>query len=381
MTAYRPIEINTKQLKRKFLDLPEIIYKDYPSWVPPLDVEMKDRIDPRKNPFFEYGKVTLWGVLNNKNHLIARGAAILNPRHNKKHNDKTGFFGLFECINDTEAASCLFDRIKKELKEWTCDKMVGPVNFTTNDESGFLIKGFDSMPAFMTNYSPPYYRDLMESLGFKKEVDLYSYKWDFRHQYPPLFKKIIARLEKNSSMKIRRINRKELTKELAIIREVYNTSFSHVWGFVPITEKEAEEMGKAFTLFADDDLILFAEYNNKPIGFCLTLPDMNEVIKSIGGRLFPFGIIRLLRKRKKVKKARNLVLCVHPDYRMSGAAPYLVYKTHKNGIKNGYTTCEVAVVLELNHKVRSLLEKLQFKIIKEYRLYQSPLYDPGEIHK
>ncbi|MBN2440456.1 MAG: hypothetical protein JXJ04_03905 [Spirochaetales bacterium] len=378
MKDVQVIEITTPRLVKQFIRFPELLYKEYPLWVPPLQMEIKEKLDHKKNPFFEYGKVKLFGVLNQHNHFIARGAAILNPRHNAMHRDRTGFFGLFESRDDPDAAQGLMQAIKDCLKQWNCDTVMGPVNFTTNDESGFLIQGFDSPPAFMTNYCPPYYQTLMKECGFEKAMDLYCYDWSFDHTYPEIVTRIVNRLEKNSPIRIRSIVRKELKNELKRIQEIYNTSFSDVWGFVPITDKETGEMGKAFTLFADDDLIVFAEIDKKTIGFCLILPDVNEIIKKIKGRLFPFGFIYLLLKRKKIRNSRTMVICVHPDYRFSGAVILMIDRLHKRGKAKGYKKCELTVVIESNKRIRDVLTKLQFKVNKTYRVYQSIIMDEGK---
>ena len=295
--SYHSVEITKKDYK-DFINLPWKIYRGNPYWIPPLKLDIKQKLNPKKNPFFEYGKIKLFGVVDEKNTLVGRGASIINPRHNKRYLDKTGFFGLFECIKDTDAAKKLMDCIIHDLKINNRDKVVGPVNFTTNDESGILVEGFDSSPVFMINYSPSYYNALLLACGFKKETDLFSYKWLMEHTYPEKYKFLINSLRERAQIQIRHIDRSQLDRELEIFGKIYNSSFDGVWGFVPLTSAEIADMGRGFKLIADDDLILLAELRGKPIGFCLTLPDINVVLKELDGHILPFGFFKLLIKIK-----------------------------------------------------------------------------------
>jgi GNAT superfamily N-acetyltransferase len=370
---YRIIKVTTKRLLKQFINLPWKIYRDYPFWVPPLRAEIREKCDPGKNAFFEYGKIQFLGVVDKNHTMAARGTAILNPLHNSLYNDKTGFFGLFESIHDRDAVSCLWAGIVNELRKWGCDTVIGPVNFTTNDENGFLLKGVNKHPVFMTNYCPPYYHDFMQALGLEKAIDQLSYEWNFNHQFPREFISIVKKLNRNPHIRIRSFNRKKMDTELSGITALYNESFKGVWGFVPITHGETEEMARAFRLFADDNLVLFAEYRGTPIGFCLSLPDINELIKPLNGRLFPAGIFRFLFKKHTIKTARVIVLCVHPDYRASGAAVLLIHSLHQRGKEGGYKKAELSVIMENNKPMRDVLEKSGFTPVKVYRLYRQDI--------
>ncbi len=376
MTKYEPVLVRNSRIN-DFVDLPYRLYKGNAYWVPPLKGEVRAKIDPGKNPFFEYGEVSLAGVVDGHGKLVGRAAAIKNPLHNGKHGDRAGFFGMFECIDDTHAALVLMDSVKAILKKWGCDRVMGPVNFTTNEESGFLVDGFDSRPVFMTNYCFPYYRKLMEETGFAKKEDLLSYGWSKDHVFLDGFEMIARRAENGAGVSVRRIDRSRMDEELLRIRAIYNKSFDAVGGFVPMTEGEVNDMGKAFRLVADDDLILFAERWGRTVGFCLSLPDVNELLYGLKGNLFPFGFARLAFGMRNIRSLRLLVLCVDPECRMSGIAALLIRKLHETGIRKGYEKGELAVVLESNSQMRKILGSLGFTAVKRYRIYESAIRKTG----
>ena len=369
MERYATVEVRGRKDRAAFLRLPREIHRGDPFWVPPLRADIRARINPRKNPFFEYGRIRLFGVMGENRKLIARAAAVHNPRHNEKHGDRTGFFGLFESRDDPEAARRLFAAIGGALRGWGCDRMVGPVNFTTNDESGVLVDGFDSRPAFMTSYNPPYYDALLSGCGFKKEIDLLGYGWSVDHPYPERFRSLVKNLKVRSGIQIRRIDRRILGDELRRIQAVYNAGFDDVWGFVPMTAAEIDDMGKGFKMIADDDIILFAESRGQLVGFCLALPDINDILKDLNGRLLPFGFLKLLLRKKRLRTVRIMVLCALPAYRDKGVAALLIEHLARAGEKKGYRSGELSVVMESNFKMTRLLDSLGFKVIKRYRIY------------
>ncbi|MCX6578835.1 MAG: GNAT family N-acetyltransferase [Candidatus Aminicenantes bacterium] len=372
---YRIIEVDSRRLVGKFIKFPRAIYRGNNHWVPPLTLDMRRRLHPLENPFFRYGSVKLFAALDEKEALVGRCAAIINPVHDELYHDKAGFFGMFECIDDIAAARALMGAVMDELRGNNRARVIGPVNFTTNDEAGILVEGFDSDPMIMTAYNPPYYAKLLEACGFEKAMDMLNYEWQFSHAYPDRFERIMETLSLHSEIHIRPLNRKRLKEEILAIREVYNASFQGVWGFVPITLAEAEEMGKVFRLFADDELVLFAEYKGKPVGFCLTLPDVNEILKELNGTFFPFGIFRFALRRRRIRNARVMVLGVLPAYRNLGTAAMLIHRLHRVGRARHYQKAELGVVMESNQRMRGLLDTLGFRANKRYRIYHAPIND------
>jgi GNAT superfamily N-acetyltransferase len=373
MVKYYTLEIITDRDLRRFIKLPWNIYRDHPKWIPPLIIEMKHKLDPRKNPFFEYGQVKLFGVCNESHEMVGRIAAIFNPVHRYIYRESTGFFGLFESINSVNVAQRLFTTANEYLREFGCTHLTGPVNFNTNDESGLLIEGYDESPTLMCNYSPAYYAQLLSACGFGKAMDLLSYQAKWGHVFPQKYLEVVSRVSKKNGIHARSFNRNQFLKEIATIREIYNGSFKDVWGFVPLSSSEAEVMGKNFISFSDDELVWIAEYKNNPAGLILALPDVNEVLKDLNGRLFPFGIFRFLLQRHRIRGVRVIVLCVLPPYRSLGLETLLIHKVHQRILSRGYQRAEFSVVNEDNIRMRNLLEAFGFRCAKRYRIYQAAI--------
>lgn len=373
MAKYCASEISTDRDLRGFIKLPWRIYRNYPKWIPPLIIEMKHKLDPRKNPFFEYGQVKLFGVCNEFHEMVGRIAAIFNPVHCDIYRESTGFFGLFECINSVDVARRLFTTANEYLSKFGCTHLAGPVNFNTNDESGLLIEGFDESPTLMCNYSPPYYAQLLSACGFVKVMDLFSYEGRLGHIFPQKYSDVFKRVSEKSEVNVRPFNRNQFSQEITTIREIYNGSFRDVWGFLPLSSSEAEAMGKNFISFSDDELVWIAEFENKPAGLILALPDVNEILKNINGRLLPFGIFRFLLRRRHIRGVRVIVLCVLPLFRSKGVETLLIHKVHQRILSGGYQRAEFSVVNENNIRMRNILETFGFHLTKRYRIYRAPI--------
>lgn len=366
---YKSVQLSSKKEITQFIKFPWKIYKDSPYWVAPLLVEEYRRLNPDKNHFFKYGSIKLFGVFEYKNKLVGRIAAIYNPKHNNIYKSNDGFFGLFECIDDHKVAELLFNSVKEYFKSQGINKLIGPVSLTTNEETGLLIEGFESTPTFMTNYSKPYYKTLVENIGFTKIQDLFAYQWDLSHQFPGKFFNLIESITKQNKINLRKFDEDKFNEELQIIKHIYNTSFEETWGFIPLDDNEIKEMGEAFKLFADFDLIYLAEYENEPVGFCLTLPDINFVLKKLNGRLLPFGIFKLLYYKNKIISLRLNVLSIMPNHRKKGIAPLLIHNLFNQIKQKKYKNCELSVVMDSNKNMIQLIKNLGFKPSKVYRLY------------
>lgn len=368
---YHAIKINGHDDLQRFIKYPWKIYQHDPRWIPPLLSEARRLLDLKKNPFFEYGQVKLFGVCNSSRELVGRIAAVLNPAHQQLYDDAAGFFGLFECINQPEAARHLMQAAKDYLRKSHCRRIIGPVNFNTNEESGFLVEGHDTSPMILCNYCPPYYGELMSACGFEKAMDLLSYGALVSHRFPEKYGRVLQKISANVAITLRPFNRRQVAKDIATIREIYNASFTEVWGFVPLSVSEAKAMGKNFLAFSDDELVWIAEHNNKPVGVVLALPDVNEILLELNGRLFPFGIFKFLARRRRIRGVRVLVLCVLPAYRALGIEVLLIHQIHARMLAHGYQSAEFSVVMENNMKMRNLLAALGFQPVKRYRIYQA----------
>jgi len=370
------INVDNEVLKNKFIRLPWTIYKGNPNWVPPLMLDVRNNLDTKNNPFYQHSRIEMW--LAEKDGVLAgRIAAIINDNHNNLHNDKVGFFGFFECINDSDVANALFHMVSQYLKNCGMDTLRGPMNPSTNDECGLLIKGYDNPPVLLMTFNPPYYLKLIEENGFQKAKDLYAYLID---KEQVMKDNIFSRLErmselikKKENIKIRRINLKDLSNEILKVRAVYNTAWEKNWGFVPMTEAEFHHNAENLKLIVREDLVFFAEVDGKPVGFSLSLPDFNQVFIKMNGRLFPFGFFTFLKNRKKIDTMRVLMMGVIPEYQRKGIDGVFVYHTIKNGIAKGITKAEISWVLEDNTPMVQTAEKLGATLYKIYRIFDKKL--------
>ena len=365
-------EVKTKSDLNKFIKLPWTIYKNDINWVPPLISYMKSTFNPNKNPYFKHSEVQFFLAMKNDN-IVGRIAAHINRNHNKFHNDKVGFFGFFECIPDYDIARAIFDKACKWLKNRGMEIIRGPMNFSTNDELGLLIKDFNVPPMVMMTYNPQYYISFFEKYGFKKEKDLYAYYIDLHEKMPERFERIMKRIKERKKFTLRKLNPKKMEQEVALIFQVYNQAWQYNWGFVPMDDDEFKHMAKNLKQIIDFDLVYIAEIDNKPVGFSLTLPDVNQALIKINGRLLPFGWLKLLLVSKQIDRVRTITLGVIQKYKNLGIDLAFYYESIKNAIKKGCARGEMSWVLEDNIKMRRPLERIGAEIYKIYRIYDKNL--------
>jgi GNAT superfamily N-acetyltransferase len=276
---------------------------------------------------------------------------------------------MFECIDNTQTAKALLDAACSYHRQESCTSIIGPVNLSTNDESGFLLEGYEHRPTFMCGYSLPYYHSLVEEYGFSKLVDTLAYETHFGHVFPNKYYRAIERAVKNSHIRIRRFNRRTSARDIQQIRDVYNESFMSTWGFVPMSEDEAQELGEGLLQFADLDLVWVADYDERPVGFILGFPDLNEILRHSGGKLGPLTLLRILLPRWSMHNMRVAAFGVLPAYRTLGIESALIWRVHERINSRPYRRIEFSVVMANNRRMRRLLESIGFALTKRYRLY------------
>lgn len=357
---------NGRNLK-EFINLPYELYKEDPYWVPPLISDQKILFSQR-NPFFEHAEVAFF-IAKKDNTSTGRIAAIVNQKHIEFHNEKAGFFGFFETIPDSEVAQALLDEARSWLKSKGMEIMRGPMNFSTNEECGFLIEGFDSSPFLMMPYNPKYYLEFMERYGLKKAKDLFAYMIDVPEEMPSKILKV-ADIARSYGTTVRQINMKRFNDEIESFKEVYNSAWSKNWGFIPMTEKEIEWTAKRLKPIIVPDLALIAEVNRKPAGFFLALPDYNQVLKRLDGHLSPLGIMKLLWYSRKVKDLRLLILGILKEHRKKGIDALFYLEAWKAARKRGFKRAEFSWVLEDNILVHRAAEMIGARLYKKYRIYE-----------
>lgn len=369
-------KVENEKDRMSFIKLPWSLYKNDKYWVPPLIFDVRNNLNPKKNPFFKHAEVDLF-LAESDGKLVGRIAAIKNDNHNKFHNDKAGFFGFFETINEEDVSDLLLDTVCGWCKNKGLDTVLGPVNPSTNDECGLLIDGFDSSPVMLMPYNPPYYAERIESFGFDKAKDLYAY---FIASEVINNEKMMAKLErmanlikKKYNVTIRNLNMKDLTNEVRKVEYIYNDAWDVNWGFVPITTDEFDYMATSLKQIADPNLVYFAEIDGKPAGFSLTLPNINEILIKMNGKVLPFGIFRLMAGKNKTKVLRVLIMGVRHEYQKKGIDAVFYLETIKEGNRKKVKGAEISWVLEDNFAMRQAAENLGAYIYKTYRIYSKKL--------
>jgi hypothetical protein len=370
-------ELNIKLVETKkdlfdFIKFPWKIYKDDKNWVPPLISERKEFFDSENNPFFKHSEVVFY-LVKRDNEIVGRICGIINHNHIDYHNEKAGFFGLFEAIKDFEVAKLLLDTVREWLKSKEMEIMRGPMNFSTNDELGFLLEGFDSPPAFMMSYNPKYYLDFMDRYGMVKAKDLYAYYIDKNNRPPERMIKIADEIRKKENLKIRKLNMKDFKNEVKKIKDIYNSAWSKNWGAIPMTEEEFDHLAKNLKQIVDPDLVFLAEIEGEPAGFSMALPNINQLLIKLNGRLFPFGIFKLLwftKIHNVVNSVRILTMGVIHKYQKRGIDNIFYIDTYNTGEKKGYSWAEMSWVLEDNYLMNRASEILGARVYKKYRIYE-----------
>ena len=343
-----------------------------PAWVPPLLIDQAARFK-RNYPFYEHGEVESWLARSSSGQTVGRICAIVNRAHNDFHKDKVGFFGFFETVNDAAVARALLDTAGNWLRERGFDTIRGPVNFTTNDECGMLIDGFDTPPVIMMTHNPPYYNDLVAACGFVKARDLYAYQM-FEGQISDRIMALAPKLAARLKIRIRPFNKKDFWGEVKRIEDIYDGAWEHNWGFVPMTPKELKLMAQTLKLGYDPRIIQFAETEDgKTVGFSLALPDIHVILKKMNGRLFPTGIFKLLAGRKKINRARVVMMGMLPEYRRRGIDSLLYYHAYTSGTHVGYNWGEFSWILEDNVMMNEAARNMGADLYKTWRIWEKPL--------
>lgn len=360
---------------RDFLLYPEKLYSVNPNWVCPLRIERRDFFDPKKNPFFDSADVQLF-LAKRDGVVVGRISAHVYHPHNQTHKEKTGFFGFFECENDYETAKALWDAAREWLKSRGMDRMRGPANFTTNHEVGFLVEGFDRPPVIMMTYTMPYYLEFAEKYGMTKAMDMYAYHGYSARGFDPRAERLVDRIKSRANAAVRPINMSRFAEDVEHVKRIYNAAWAPNWGFVPMNDAELNHMAKDMKQIIDPRMVLFVEVEGRPVGFSLALPDINQALIHLRGRLFPFGLFKLLwllKVKRVCTLARIMVMGVLPEYQKRGIDTIMNFETYRRGRDAGYAEGEMSWILETNEQMIAVAENLGYTRYKTYRMYDIPI--------
>jgi ribosomal protein S18 acetylase RimI-like enzyme len=362
---------NRKQLKQ-FVRFPWEIYKDSPYWVPPLIKDKLKFLDKKKGVFFEFGEADYF-LAYKDGKLAGRIDAHIDHQYEKHHDGDTGFFGFFECVNDQEVADVLFKAAEGWLLEKGKSKILGPECFTIYDETAFLYEGYDSTPTILLPYNPSYYHDLAKGYGFKKAIDWYAFIAPNEVQPVPAMYRVRERVVKKEHITIEPLNMKEFDSRFEEVKSIFGDAWRENWGHTPLTDSQYEMFASELKLVLVPELTLLAFVNGKMVGFIVTIIDANEAIKKANGRLFPFGIFKLLFGVKKCKRLRIFMMGILKEYRNRGLDAVLYLDTLDKGREAGYKEADCSLIVENNERMIRAIEAFGAKRYKTYRLYEKPI--------
>lgn len=362
--------VASKADQKQFLNLPWRLYANDPNWTPPLLQNLKELVGFAKHPFYERNEIQTFLAFRG-NDVVGRVAAILNRGHIERHDEPVGFFGFFESEDDEAIALALFTEVASWLRERGATTVRGPANPSLNYECGLLIEGFDKPATFMMTYNPSYYPKLIESVGFEKVQDMYAF-WGHMDMLEGLDKKmsfVVEEATKRFEVVNRRMDTSRFTEEVRMFLDIYNQSLGGTWGFVPLSEGEIVQMSKSLKHLIAPEMTSVAEVDGKPVGAVFALLDYNPRVKRIGGRLFPFGFIRLLWNKKKIKKVRMMSANVVPAYQRWGVGLVVMARIVPELEEWGIDEVEFSWVLESNALSYKTLKRGGAILEKTYRMY------------
>jgi GNAT superfamily N-acetyltransferase len=362
------VSVKTRDDRKRWIEYPYQKYKTHPIWVPPLLLQEWEDTDPKKNPFFEHSEVELMLALEG-NRVVGRIAAINDRNYNEHHKTAACLFAHLEA-DSVEVMRALLEAVETWGKARGLGIVKGPSKIAQNDMHGFLVDNFDDPPTVMMNYNPPEYPQWMERIGYAKSEDTFAWKMTVQQGLPDRVGRIAQRVKKNLNVQLRNISKKNINEDALILRQIYNAAWDENWGFVPWTEHEIDHLRDQLKQVADFETSFIAEINGKPVAFSLVLPDINEALPGTGGRLLPFGLLKLL--THKPKRMRLIALGILPEYHGRGLDALLYAETFWRG-QHKYPSGEFGWTLESNEAITNGMKALGALPYKRYRIFEKKL--------
>ncbi len=377
MQSLEILPVDNSRRERQFLDLPRRLYRGDPHWVEPLRFQQAELAGFRSHPFYQRAESQAFLAVAG-GEVCGRIVAIDNRNYREWHRDETGFFGFFESIDDGVVARKLFDHASHWLAERGATVMRGPTNPSINYEWGLLVDGFETTPMLMTTYNRPYYAALVEGAGFTKAHDLYAY-WGHTRMMgtlSPKHRQIDEAIRERFGVTLRKLDRRRFRAEVEMFLDIYNRALSGTWGFEPLSDAEIQRLAGELRHLIVPELTLIAEVAGEPIGVVFGLLDYNQIIRHLGGRLFPLGWLRLLTGKRHLRQVRVISANVIPEYQNWGVGITLARGLIEPFTQYGIEDVEFSWVLESNDLSRKTLEKGGARRYKTYRLYDRPIARP-----
>ncbi len=367
----RPVD--SRSDLRAFIDLPYRLHADSEQWVPPLKIERRLFLDKRFNAYFSHADAELF-LARRDGRVVGRVSAQIDHAFNAYQGNDWGQFGFLEAESDQDVFDALLDAAAGWLRERRRDRMVGPMDFSLNDESGVLIEGFDREPFIKQPWQPPYYQRMCEQAGLTKAVDLLMWELHItdRSKIVPALVEMADKLEPEHGIRIRKMSRRRLGREMELFGDTYNEAWKDNWGFVPYSEEDLKHYGQELQLVYDRNWFMVAEKvdTGESVGVAITAPDINQVLKKMGGRLLPFGWWHFLRRRRIMDRVRVGFLGVKPSYQHTGVAAGLYIEHFDMAVKTPQKWGEMGWVLETNEAMNRGMEGMGGRVVKRYRVYE-----------
>ena len=363
----------------RFIRMPWSVYRSDPYWVPPLMLERRVQFST-KNPFFQHAEWRAWLALRG-DRTVGRISAQVDRMHLERYDDATGFFGLIESEDDSEVFSLLLNTAQDWLTEQGMRRVRGPFSLSINEECGVLVDGFDRPPSIMMGHTPPYYAQRIQEQGFAGVRELLAYRIDPKFERSNATQRIVAKAKQVTAgrFRMRAMRSNRMDEDLAILHDIFNDAWSDNWGFVPFTKEEFSALGSTLKFMVDDDFVQIAEVDGEAAAFCVALPNINEAICDLDGKLLPFGWLKLLWRLKVSypKSARIPLLGVRKRYQQSllgtGLSLAVIDAVKASVLKRGMTEVEMSWVLDDNRSMRKIIEALGGVEQKRYRIYEKNL--------
>jgi len=362
---------------KEFIEFPYRLYADDPAWVPPLLTEQRHEFSPR-NPFFQHARVQLF-VAYRGAQPVGRISAQIDALRLERYDDATGHFGVLEAIDDPAVFAALLHAAEEWLRAQGMRRVIGPFNLSINEEMGVLVEGFDTPPVFMMGHARPYYGARIEQCGYRKAVDTLAYMINSDFEASPVMRRLVA--ASAHRVRVRPLDPKRFDAEIALLRDIFNDAWAENWGFVPFTAAEFHELGRNLRFLVDPELIQIAEVDGEAAAFMVVIPNVNEAIRDLRGRLFPFGWLKLLwrLKLRYPSTARVPLMGVRRRFqrtRIGPALAFLVIAACRTPTRQrGVGEVELSWILEDNAGMRSIIESIGGRAYKRYRVYERQLDD------
>jgi GNAT superfamily N-acetyltransferase len=369
--------VRTRRELKRFVKVPFRLHRESPEWVAPLIFERMQFLNRGKNPYFEHAEAEYF-IAERDGEPVGRITAQIDQRWDEYQGGSDGMFGFFETVDDPAVAAALLEAAEDWLRSRGRRRALGPMDFTTNDEVGILIEGYDIRPMILQPWHPPFYRELVEGLGYGKAMDLLMWHLAIGELkegdlFAPEIHAAAQKALRDEGIEIRNMNKRRMADEVHRFMEVYNEAWGKNWGFVPVTDAEVKFQAKNLKQVIDEEWAFIAEKDGDPVGAALTLPDINQVMAKLNGRLLPLGWLKFLRGKGKIDRVRVFALGVKHDYRHTGVAAGLYLKHLENASPDGVPAAETGWILETNGPMNRAMEGMGGKVVKRYRLYEKPL--------